>query len=157
MYGKFEEYKSFNDIIVTEYERWLETDEAQQKKLTALFKKNSNKLSIDDWILAMQSWGIPADAISQITKLEIPGNLYSQIAARQQRICKAEEVILYDTHSFTPTQNLYYTNHRKLDFQGKIIGVIPNVKEDKKLNIVLLDQSAFYPLSGGQQNDIGTL
>ncbi len=77
MYGKFEEYKSFNDIIVTEYERWLETDEAQQKKLTALFKKNSNKLSIDDWILAMQSWGIPADAISQITKLEIPGNLYS--------------------------------------------------------------------------------
>jgi alanyl-tRNA synthetase len=29
--------------------------------------------------------------------------------------------------------------------------------KNNELNIVLLDQSAFYPLSGGQQNDIGTL
>lgn len=41
----------------------------------SLFNKNK-KLSIDDWIVAMQSWGIPADAISQITKLPIPDNLY---------------------------------------------------------------------------------
>jgi alanyl-tRNA synthetase len=76
LYGKFEEYKSFNDIIKIEYQRWLSTDTEQQKKLVKLVEKNKGKLSIDDWILVMQSWGIPADAISEITKIPIPGNLY---------------------------------------------------------------------------------
>jgi hypothetical protein len=30
----------------------------------------------------MQSWGIPADAIAQITGLPIPGDLYYVIATR---------------------------------------------------------------------------
>lgn len=155
LYGKFEDYKSFNDIIKTEFERWESTDVGQKRKLEALFKKNK-KLTIDDWILAMQSWGIPADDISQITGLEIPGNLYYEIATRQEQVRKAEEVILYDTTAYPETENLYYKDHRKLDFEGKIVGVIPNKLKKGELNIVLLDKSSFYPLSGGQQNDIGT-
>lgn len=65
-----------------------------------LFNKKKQQLTIDDWIVAMQSWGIPADAISQITKLPIPGNLYYEIANRQEATQKAEEVILYDTTAF---------------------------------------------------------
>jgi len=99
LYGKFEDYKSFTAIITAEYNRWESTDKDQQKKLMNLFNKNK-KLSIDDWIIAMQSWGIPADAISQITKLPIPGNLYYEIANRQEATQKAEEVILYDTTAF---------------------------------------------------------
>lgn len=33
--------------------------------------------------MAMQSWGIPADAIADISKTPIPGNLYLEIANRQ--------------------------------------------------------------------------
>lgn len=44
-----------------------------------------------------------------------------------------------------------------LSFEGTVVGVIPNKQKGLELNIVLLNRSAFYPLSGGQQNDIGTL
>ena len=35
--------------------------------------------------------------------------------------------------------------------------VIPNKLKNGDLNIVVLDKSAYYPTSGGQQNDVGTL
>lgn len=157
LYGKFDEYKSFNDIIKIEYQRWLSTDLEQQKKLIKLVEKNKGKLSIDDWILVMQSWGIPADAVSEITKLPIPGNLYYEIATRAEKIHKKQEVILYDTSAIAETENLYYKDSRLLDFEGKVLEVIPNKLKNGDLNIVVLDKSAYYPTSGGQQNDVGTL
>ena len=80
IYGEFPPYKSFNDIIKIEKERWLTTDEKQKKDLETLLKKKKGVLTIDDWIVAMQSWGIPADRISQISKLPVPGNLYYEIS-----------------------------------------------------------------------------
>lgn len=39
--------------------------------------KKKNKLTLDDWIMAIQTWGIPADVIAQVAKAEVPGNLYN--------------------------------------------------------------------------------
>jgi alanyl-tRNA synthetase len=64
LYGPFAEYKSFRDIITIEYERWSSTEGGQKKKLEQLVSKNKGKLSLDQWIMVIQSWGIPADAIS---------------------------------------------------------------------------------------------
>lgn len=64
IYGAFAEYKSFDDIIKVEYDRWKNTDEVQRKNLEKVLKQKKGKLDIDDWIVAMQSWGIPADSIS---------------------------------------------------------------------------------------------
>lgn len=61
-----------------------------------MLKKKPN-LDIDDWILAMQTWGLPADAIAQLSKQTIPGNLYYEIARRQEICVKAADLILYDT------------------------------------------------------------
>jgi alanyl-tRNA synthetase len=68
VYGDFPEYKSFNDIIKVEYERWQTTDEAQAKQLEGLLKKKKNKLTIDDWIVCIQSYGIAPDKVAQISK-----------------------------------------------------------------------------------------
>lgn len=38
-----------------------------------------------------------------------------------------------------------------------MVGILCNVLENNKKNIVILDRSCFYPTSGGQQNDVGTL
>ena len=45
----------------------------------------------------MQTWGVPADIISQVCKCEQPGNLYNEIASRAEKVAKAQDVILYDT------------------------------------------------------------
>jgi hypothetical protein len=43
---------------------------------------------MDDWILAMTSWGIPVDTIAKISGKPAPGNLYYEIATRQEKVMK---------------------------------------------------------------------
>jgi len=89
--------------------------------------------------------------------LPIPGNLYYEIAMLQERTGKAAEKILYSTLHLPETVNLYYSDSHKYDFEAKVISVYANVKKNGRRNLVILDQSAFYPTSGGQQNDTGKL
>lgn len=149
LYGEFKEYKSFDKIIEMEYERWIQTDATQKQKLDKLLKKNKQVLSIDDWIIGMTSWGIPADVIAQISGQQVPGNLYYEIATRQERITKAAEAVLYSTTHIQETDNIYFSDHRIRGFEAKILEIFMNVKDKNKRNIVILDRSAFYPTSGG--------
>lgn len=45
-----------------EHEKWLCTDSLQKQKLEKLTKGNKN-MSIDDWIIAVTSWGISPDIV----------------------------------------------------------------------------------------------
>lgn len=73
VYGKFPEYKSFSEIIKVEYDRWLKQDDESVKKLDKLIKqRKGKKFSLDDWITSMQSYGIPADKISEVIKEPVP-------------------------------------------------------------------------------------
>eukprot|EP00742_Colponemidia_sp_Colp-10_P001200 GILJ01001293.1.p1 GENE.GILJ01001293.1~~GILJ01001293.1.p1 ORF type:complete len:960 (-),score=188.73 GILJ01001293.1:174-3053(-) len=155
IYGAFREYKSFDSIIEVEYQRWLTTDETQKEKLQKLLKKNKNQLSMDDWIIAMTSWGIPADKIAEVSGQPVPGNLYYEISQRAERTAKAAETILYSTTHLPPTTNMYYVDHHCYQFDAKIVGVLLNVTQQNVPNILVLDASAFYPHSGGQQHDVG--
>ena len=156
LYGKFRPYPSFSEIIKIEYEKWQNTESEQRTKLEKLLKKK-NQLDIDDWIIAMTSWGIPADAIAQISGTEAPKNLYHEIALRQERVVKAAEQILYNTTHLPATENLYYGDHHMYQFNAKVVDVFANIKQKNLRNIVILDKSAFYPTSGGQQHDNGTI
>jgi alanyl-tRNA synthetase len=82
IYGEFPEYKSFAEIINVEYDRWRLSDDESVKKLEKIIKTKKGKLTIDDWIMAMQSYGIPADKIGEIVGAPIPPNLYYEIALR---------------------------------------------------------------------------
>ncbi len=106
----------------------------------------------------MQSWGIPADAISQICNIPVPDTLYAEIADRIEKTAKATELILYSTIEYPETENLYYQNHKLYEFDAKVVTILQNVENKVKgTNIVILDRSAFYPTSGGQVNDLGTM
>lgn len=156
LYGPQPEYNSFGDIIRMEYERWASTDNAQKIKLEAMIKKKKI-LSLEDWMVVMTSWGIPADTISQISKQAIPDNLYYVIAQTQEKMVKAAEQILYNTSALPETKNMYYDDHKLYNFDAEILDVFLNVTQKNLKNIVILNQSAFYPTSGGQQNDLGKL
>ena len=51
------------------------------------------------------------------------------------------------------TERLYYDNAYLTEFDGQVLACLPNGAQYD----VLLDQSAFYPTSGGQPYDTGTL
>lgn len=127
------------------------------KKLEKLLKSRKGKLSIDDWIMCMQSHGIPADKIAEIAKTEVPKNLYYEIALKQERTAKKPAVIMYNTTHLPETKMIFYDDHNLFEFGATILDVFKNVLDGNKPNIVILDQSAIYPTSGGQQHDTGVL
>lgn len=145
VFGKFAEYKSFDGIIKVEHERWLNTDDAQAKNLKALVDKkkkgkNSNGLlDIEDWIIAMTSWGIPADKIAEISKQPIPGNLYYEIATRQEKVAVAPAKILYNTVHIPETKNLYYDDGKMSKFSAIVLDVFANVLKNNEKNLLILD------------------
>ena len=160
IYGKIELNPKMADIIQIEYERWKTTDKEQKTKLDKLAKKKGG-LSLDDWIVAIQSYGIPADRISEFTGKPVPGNLYYEIAQREERIFKGAEEILYDTTTIPETIAIYDQDNYQETSKGKIIEIFTNLDSTSPLNgknnIVILDQSVFYPTSGGQECDHGIM
>ena len=81
---------------------------------------------MDDWITAMQSWGIPADKIAELSGSPIPGDLYYEISVRQERVAKAPEQILYNTSDIQETINMYFEDGRLSKFEGKCLKVFVN-------------------------------
>ncbi|MEF9894231.1 MAG: alanyl-tRNA editing protein, partial [Clostridia bacterium] len=51
------------------------------------------------------------------------------------------------------TERLYYDDAYRVDFSGTVL----DVREDARGFLVQMDRSAFYPTSGGQPYDTGTL
>ena len=51
------------------------------------------------------------------------------------------------------TERLYYTEPTRTEFDGRVVGVA----RDGTRSLVELDRTAFYPTSGGQPHDTGTL
>ena len=164
LYGKFKPYDSFESIIQNEYDRWQTTDDIQKKKLKK-YKKKKNKLTLEDWSIAVTAWGVSPDVMSQFLDIPIPDNLYYYIAEKQERVVKAPEQILFNTIHLPQTECLYFDHNKNLwkegdnqfNFNGKLLEVFLNVSDRNKRNIAILDRSSFYPTSGGQEHDTGIL
>ena len=77
----------------------------------------------------MTSWGIPVDTIAKITGTPAPGNLYYEIATRQEKVMKAPDKILYNTIHLPDTRSLYFEDSHKLDFEATVVEVFNNVHE----------------------------
>jgi len=161
LYGEFPPYSSFAEIITREYRLYKSHDEEQRKKLDQLLKKQKGALTLDDWIRCVTSFGVPADLIAQVTGQDVPLNLWYEIDYRQQQTAKAQPTVLYQTAHLEPTVSLYDDDHdhREYEFSGaKVLDVMPVMTDAARpLGMVVLDRSPFYPTSGGQDHDTGSL
>jgi alanyl-tRNA synthetase len=50
---------------------------------------------------------------------------------------------------------MYYDAHRLFEFEAEVVDVFANVRQQMTKNILILNQSAVYPTSGGQIHDKG--
>jgi len=162
LYGPAPEYKSFNEIIEVEYQRWLTTDEKVKSTLNAYVKKKKGKpLTVKDWLEITKSFGISADSISSMLNLPIPDNYFSLLAEMNEQKTRAPPQQLYDTTLLPATVETFYTEQLKFSFDAKIVAVMERVeamnKKTGENSIVVLDSTCFYPNAGGQENDLGTL
>jgi alanyl-tRNA synthetase len=114
-------------------------------------------LSLEDLVEIYDSHGIPPEIVSEISsteniKVEIPQNFYSIIASRHSRAPiklkeRVEEDLVKWASKYPETRRLFHEDPMLKTFEAKILGVYNNY--------IILDQTSFYPLGGGQTYDQG--
>ena len=156
--GAFQTYDSFAMIITKEYERWQTTDRDSATKVQRLQKKKGGKLSLEDWITAHISYGLDADKISSITGEPVPDNFYYELATLAERQAPVAAPQLYDTTHLPPTEEMFYATGNLFELRGaKVVALMPNVQQKNRPNLIVLDRTLFYPTSGGQLHDTGSI
>jgi alanyl-tRNA synthetase len=116
-------------------------------------------VSDDDLLQLYDSHGISPETVRDIAKsvgkvVPVPDNFYARVAAlheknEQKTATKRSDVVDLDLKGVADTRGLYWGDWKLTDFDASVLFV----SGDK----VVLDQTAFYPTSGGQEHDSGSI
>ncbi len=148
-------------ILEVEKRKYNATKEKIQSIVKSLVEKKQ-QITEDKLIELYDSQGVSPDLVaSEAKKLGLKAviaeDFYTKVAQRhedrnkekkieQKTATKKEEKL---DISAKDTEALYFDNYLLLDFEAEVKEIIGN-------NVVL-DKTAFYPTSGGQLHDLGTL
>ena len=169
LWGKdFPNIKNMREEIVTaisieekKFNRTMERGAEIVKKVCDEVKsKGKKEISSETLIELYDSHGMVPDIVKELASKEnvgvnVPGNFYSIVADKHSRTPTSQETSpnekLRDKVSGLPnTRRLYYEHPYETSFKAKVLSSIQN-------GYVVLDQTLFYPESGGQVADFGTL
>ncbi len=154
-YTELKDTGSLYDIIAVEKERYRETREKGRRLV-----ENEDEMTVERMVELYDSHGITPDLIREITGSEIPDNFYRLVEERHQRQTeKKEEEVDEDFGDVPQTRKLYYEDPYMLKFEANVMAASGPIKAGKGQDIgsILLNQTAFYPESGGQEADYGHL
>ncbi|MFC1754802.1 alanine--tRNA ligase [Thermoproteota archaeon] len=135
-------------ILNVEKRRYQNAMERTKKIVQNLAKKNKTQ-SLDELIQLYDSEGITPDMLKKHgLQIDIPSNFYTKVTEWHMIEKKEKEKPKFDVDKLPPTRLLFYEDQYLFEFTGTII---------KKFNdeYIILDQTAFYPRSGGQESDGG--
>jgi alanyl-tRNA synthetase len=141
-------------ILEVEKNKFIATKQKSRQIVSQIIKEEINTKKL---IELYDSQGISPDIIAeelakQGKKIAVPENFYSKVSEmhekkKQETATKREEKL--ELGGIPETEVLYYEDFSRTSFEGKVLKII-----DKN---VVLDRTVFYPTSGGQLHDIGTL
>jgi alanyl-tRNA synthetase len=148
-----EKLDHIQNILELEKKRYKETKGRIKDVIQTLIER---KTKFDDQriIELYDSHGVTPEILEEVAekndlKIDIPSDFYSRVTERhlQKKTKETKKVtVVLDVEK---TKKLYYDDEGKLDFKSKVL------KVDKEN--VILDQTAFYPRSGGQEPDFGEI
>ncbi|RLI87965.1 MAG: alanine--tRNA ligase, partial [Archaeoglobales archaeon] len=143
--------ETIQEILELEVKRYRATINKGVRMVERIVAKKK-KVEKSDLVEFYDSHGIPAELAVKIAEekgveVEMPEDFYAELASRHVKAEKREEERKL-RNSYPPTEKLYYDS-KLLEFEAKVVGV--------EGDYVILDRTAFYPESGGQDNDTGYL
>ena len=138
------------EVVKEELIKYKTTKEKAKGKLINVISKAKQQggIQLSELVKLYESDGIPIELIQEIAKnngieLNIPDNFYDYVKKKDEEV---EEKPDYCTEEFCKTKAEYYD---KTQGTAKILGIVENY--------IITDESCFYPESGGQIGDIGTI
>ena len=144
-------------ILNIEKQKFYDAKKRNHQIITNEFNKNM-MISTERLLQLYDSYGITPEELKKeapkTVELDVPENFYSLISEYHE---KKEKVVkgtnhdkLINTENIPPTEVMYYNDWEIKEFTATVLKVEKNI-------FVLLDKTAFYPTSGGQQHDTGTI
>lgn len=147
-------------ILASEKRKFIEGRKRNKQLINQVLSKGLP--SVDDLIKYYDSQGISPEEFQKSAKekgvkLVVPDNFYALVSEKQEQ--KEQATATRKTDKFPidetlpKTEVLYYDDWQVNEFNAKIIDIIAS-----ELGVYLvLDKTAFYPTSGGQLHDLGTI
>ena len=149
-----ENLEEVKKILEVEKEKFKVTKEKSRMLISRIIKE---KVTKEKLLQLYDSQGIAPEIIKEEAKklgkdIKIPENFYAKVAALHEKIeqehaTKKEEKLKLE--DIPETKALYYDDYTKTTFSAEVLKIIQNN--------VILDKTYFYPTSGGQLHDIGSL
>jgi alanyl-tRNA synthetase len=149
-----ENLEEVEKILHVEKEKYRITSEKSKQAVAQIIKTEITKEKL---LQLYDSQGIPPEIIKEEAEklgkeITIPDNFYAEVAnlhekTEQEHATEKEEKLPLD--DISETEAMYYDDYTKIKFTAKVVKIINN-------NVVL-DKTAFYPTSGGQLHDTGSI
>jgi len=141
-------------ILQVEKSKYEATKQKTHSMISKLIKED---ISDKKLLMLYDSYGITPEVVREEAvkfgkKIYVPENFYARVAQlhekqEQEHATKKEEKL--NLEGIPETKALYYSDYAKTKFTAKVVKVIDNK--------IILDQTYFYPTSGGQLHDTGTI
>jgi alanyl-tRNA synthetase len=139
-----------DEILSAEAKKYDETKRKSMRIVGSL----KGKISLDKLITLYDSQGItPPMLVEAGMEIEVPPDFYAKVSLKhEQTAAKAgtKRELELPLKGLEKTEILYFDDYLRLEFKANVVRILDN-------KYVVLDRTAFYPTSGGQLHDIGTL
>lgn len=153
------------EILAVEKRKFAETKKRSSQIVQHLLARNE-EIGPGKLVELYDSNGISPDVIKEEAKklgkaVVVPDNFYAMVSEKHEKEQKATSTaaaattatrreVKIDLTDVPATKVLYYNDYTVVNFTATILKMI----EDK---YVVLDQTYFYPTSGGQEHDVGEM
>ncbi len=146
-----ENLEDIKKILEAEKRKYAETREKSRSMVSRLRGK---PVSEGQLIELYDSNGISPEMLKSAgLPVKIPENFYKLVAERHEKVAAKAETkkeITLDLSGIPEMKILYFGDYALVDFTAKIMKIINN-------KYAVLDETAFYPTSGGQVHDRGAI
>ena len=145
-----------NVSLILENER-KKFSEARKRSGNIIERAVNGKITLDSLVELYDSQGVRPEEVRKEAAAEgvtvsVPEDFYARVAERHEKkehaVATKKEAGV-DLSGVLETKILYYFDWKLLGFDAKVVF--------SEGNLVALDETAFYPTSGGQLHDVGFL
>ncbi|NCO96997.1 MAG: alanine--tRNA ligase [Candidatus Aenigmarchaeota archaeon CG_4_10_14_0_8_um_filter_37_24] len=143
-----ENIESVKKILEIERKRFHET-KLRTKRIVEKMVEDGEEFTEEKMVRMYDSDGITPELINDFNPdVKTPEDFYIKVTEKHINPPKKIDTEQLDVEGLSETKLLFYENSKMTEFKAKVLKMI----DDKW---VVLDQTAFYPESGGQKADLG--